>query len=88
MINKTTILKYCTEFIERYPVTIEFSSHIDTLPKLFNRLSKHTPPELTWTAHTCKTCVEYHGPGYVHIKLHKADSKYAGFEASNLLCTS
>ena len=88
MINKTTITKYCKEFIARYPVTIEFSEHIDNLDKLFIRLSKHTPSDLVWTAHTCETCVEYHGEGFVHVSLHKADSKFAGLEASNLLYSS
>ena len=88
MINKTTITKYCKEFIARYPVTIEFSEHINNLDKLFIRLSKHTPSDLVWTAHTCETCVEYHGEGFVHVSLHKADSKFAGLEASNLLYRS
>ena len=88
MINKTTITKYCKEFVNRYPITIEFSEHQDNLAKLFTRLSKHTPSGLVWTAHTCKTCAKYHGDGYVHIELHKANSKFAGLEASNLLYRS
>lgn len=88
MINKTTITKLCKEFVDRYPVTIEFSEHTDNLPKLFTRLYKHTPPNLVWTAHTCKTCVEYHGEGFVHVELHKAGCKFAGLEASNLLYRS
>ena len=85
MINKTTIIKYCREFIDRSPVTIEFSEHINNLDKLFIRLSKHTPEGLVWTAHTCETCVGYHGEGFVHVELHKAGSKFAGLETSNLL---
>ena len=85
MINKTTITKLCKEFVDSSPVTIEFSEHTDNLSKLFTRLSKHTPSDLVWTAHTCNTCVRYHGEGFVHIELHKAGSKFAGLEASNLL---
>ena len=88
MINKTTITKYCREFIDRSPVTIEFSEHINNLDKLFIRLSKHTPEGLVWTAHTCETCVSYRGEGFVHVELHKAGSKFAGLEASNLLYRS
>lgn len=88
MINKTTIKKLVKEYIERFPVTIEFSSHQRDLPKLFDRLKKHTPQELAWTAHTCSTCVEHHGEGFVHIELHKVDSIYAGYDSSNLLYTT
>ena len=88
MINRTTIKKLVKEYIDMYPVTIEFSTHQRDLPKLFDRLKKHTPQELAWTAHTCSTCVEHHGEGFVHIELHKVDSIYAGYDSSNLLYTT
>ena len=88
MINKTTILKLCKEFVDRSPVTIEFSEHSDNLVKLFKRLSKYTPSDLVWTAHTCEICVSYRGEGFVHVELHKSGCRFAGLDASNLLYRS
>lgn len=87
--KKKTIKNYIKEFTEKGgTVTIEFSVHKSRLPKVFRKLKKYTPKTLAWTAHTCSTCEEYHGKGYVHVELHKIDCPYAGYNASNLLaCT-
>ena len=66
-------------------ITYEFSVHKDDLNETVEILNSYHSSCANWFACTCKTCVGYHGEGFIHIELiHDKWSEHIS-KASNLL---